>query len=160
MSDRVDRLEEAGVVRRFTVDVDRAALADGVPLLVSLTVAPGAVDRVRTGLVDHDAVEHAFTTAAGDIHAKVHLDPSGVRTALGEFVDLSAVRSLDVDVISDHDWTPTVGTGGFDVDCAECGNTVTEEGESLTLDGRRYHFCCGSCAANFRDRYAELESGA
>jgi Lrp/AsnC family leucine-responsive transcriptional regulator len=160
VSDRVDRLREAGVVRRFTVDVDRAALAEGVPLMVSLTVDPDAVEGVRDGLVGHDAIEHVFTTADGDLYAKAHLDPAGVRRTLGEVADLDAVRELEIDVLSDHDWTPRVGTGGFDIDCAECGNTVTEEGESRTLDGRRYHFCCGSCAANFRERFEALESGA
>jgi Lrp/AsnC family leucine-responsive transcriptional regulator len=160
VSDRVDRLREAGVVRRFTLDVDRSTLTDGVALLVTLTVAPGEVDAVRTGLRDHEAVEHVFTTASGRVHAKVHVDPDAVRATLADAVDLGVVRELDVEVLSRHDWTPAVGTGAFDIECAECGNTVTDEGESVVLDGRRYHFCCGSCEEKFVERYEELEAGA
>ena len=160
VSDRVDRLREAGVIRRFTLDVDRSTLTDGVPLLVSLVVAPGDADAVRAGLRDHEAVEHVFATADGTVYAKAHLDPDAVRAELGEAVDIDAVRTLDVDLLSAHDWTPAVGTGAFDIECAECGNSVTDEGESAVLDGRRYHFCCGSCEANFVERYEALESGA
>lgn len=160
VSDRVDRLREAGVVRRFTLDVDRSTLTDGVPLLVSLSVVPGAVDAVRAGLREHEAVEHVFVTADGRVVAKVHLDPAAVRTTLGDAVDLDAVRDLEVQLLSSHDWTPAVGTGAFDIECAECGNTVTDEGESVVLDDRRYHFCCGSCEDRFVDRYEAFEAGA
>jgi DNA-binding Lrp family transcriptional regulator len=160
VSDRVDRLREAGVVRRFTLDVDRSTLTDGVPLLVSLSVVPGAVDAVRAGLREHEAVEHVFVAADGRVVAKVHLDPATVRTTLGDAVDLDAVRDLEVQLLSSHDWTPAVGTGAFDIECAECGNTVTDEGESVVLDDRRYHFCCGSCEDRFVDRYEAFEAGA
>jgi DNA-binding Lrp family transcriptional regulator len=160
VSDRVDRLREAGVVRRFTLDVDRSTLTDGVPLLVSLSVVPGAVDAVRAGLREHEAVEHVFVAADGRVVAKVHLDPATVRNTLGDAVDLDAVRDLEVQLLSSHDWTPAVGTGAFDIECAECGNTVTDEGESVVLDDRRYHFCCGSCEDRFVDRYEAFEAGA
>jgi DNA-binding Lrp family transcriptional regulator len=160
VSDRVDRLREAGVVRRFTLDVDRSTLTDGVPLLVSLSVVPGAVDAVRAGLREHEAVEHVFVTADGRVVAKAHLDPTAVRIALGDAVDLDEIRDLQVQLLSSHDWTPAVGTGAFDIECAECGNTVTDEGESVVLDDRRYHFCCGSCEDRFVDRYEAFEAGA
>lgn len=160
VSDRVDRLHDAGVVRRFTLDVDRSRLTDGVALLVSLRVAPGRVDAVRDSLRDHHAVEHVFTTADGQVTAKAHLDPDAVRTALAEAVDLDGVSDLDVDLLSSHDWTPAAGTAAFDIECAECGNTVTDEGETVVLDDRRYHFCCPSCQSNFVDRYEDIEAGA
>lgn len=160
VSDRVDRLEEAGVVRRFTVDVDRSTLAEGVPVLVTLRAAAGDVESVSEGLRDHAAVEHVFATAGSRVYAKAHCDPGSVRPALAEAVDLDSVRDLDVELLAGHEWTPAVGTGAFDLECAECGNTVTAEGESLALDGRRYHFCCSSCEGQFRERYEELEAGA
>jgi len=42
----------------------------------------------------------------------------------------------------------------------ECGNGVTDEGETRTLDGDRYHFCCESCEARFVDRYEQFEEAA
>lgn len=160
VSDRVDRLREAGVVRRFTLDVDRSTLTDGVPLLASMQPGAADVEAVRAGLRDHEAVEHVFTTTDGRVYAKAHLDPESVRTALDDAVGLDVVRELDVDLLADHDWTPAVGTGAFDIECAECANSVTDEGESAELDGRRYHFCCSSCESKFVERYEELEADA
>lgn len=160
VSDRVDRLKEGGVVERFTVDVDRSTLTDGVAVLVEVTAAPHGVESVRTGFRDHDAVEHVFATASGRVYAKAHVDPDAARELLDDAVELSAIQSFDVHLLADHDWTPSVGTGAFDIECAECGNTVTSEGEVAELDGSRYHFCCSSCESRFLDRYEELVEDA
>jgi len=47
VSDRVTRLEETGVIKRFTVDVDRTKLRAGVPVLVDVELPVGAesIDR-------------------------------------------------------------------------------------------------------------------
>ena len=46
------------------------------------------------------------------------------------------------------------------VECVECGNTVTAEGESARIDGTLYHFCCDSCRENFEERFDRIEEGA
>ena len=47
VSDRVDRLQELGVIRRFTVDIDRDLLREGTAALVTVRASPGAGERVR-----------------------------------------------------------------------------------------------------------------
>ncbi len=44
-----------------------------------------------------------------------------------------------------REWTAGLGAAEFAPDCAECGNTVDEDGEQRTLDGVRFYFHCGSC---------------
>jgi Lrp/AsnC family leucine-responsive transcriptional regulator len=51
VSDRVSKLEAAGVLEGFTIDVDRSQLREGVPVLLELELAP-AVDAHAT---DDDA---------------------------------------------------------------------------------------------------------
>jgi len=63
VSDRVERLEELGVVRGFTVDVDRTKLRGGTPVLVTVDVRPGTADALADDLTDADRVEHVFETA-------------------------------------------------------------------------------------------------
>lgn len=67
VSDRVARLQEMGVIRRFTLDVDRSQLREGVPVLLTLEVAADTVDAVRESLLETDAVEYVFTTAENDL---------------------------------------------------------------------------------------------
>ena len=156
VSDRVDRLKDGGVVERFTVDVNRSTLTDGVSVLVEITAEPEAIEAAQSGLREHTAVEHVFATASGRLYAKAHVDPDAARELVADAIDLNDVRSFDIHLLADHDWTPSVGTGAFDIECAECGNTVTSEGEFAEVDGSRYHFCCSSCESQFLDRYEKL----
>ena len=160
VSDRIERLRESGVIRRFTVDLDRSQLRAGVPVLVTLELPAGAVSDVRDGVVGAEAVEHVFVTAEGDVvfHARFRAD--AVREQLGRLVDLSRVDDYEVRIVDSVEWTPSLGGSEFALSCAECGNTVTSEGEHERFGGDQYHFCCPSCLAQFRERYEAFEAGA
>ena len=69
------------------------------------------------------------------------------------------VREYEVSLLADQSWTPYVGDAELALECAECGNTVTSEGESERLDGELYHFCCESCQDNFVGMYQDLRKG-
>jgi YHS domain-containing protein len=71
-----------------------------------------------------------------------------------------AIRDWEVTLLTDAEWTPSLGGTEFALTCAECGNTVTDEGESTRLDGETYHFCCGSCEARFTERYERMADAA
>ena len=160
VSDRIERLRESDVIRRFTVDLDRSQLRAGVPVLVTLELPAGAVSDVRDGVVGAEAVEHVFVTAEGDVvfHARFRAD--AVREQLGRLVDLSRVDDYEVRIVDSVEWTPSLGGSEFALSCAECGNTVTSEGEHERFGGDQYHFCCPSCLAQFRERYEAFEAGA
>lgn len=160
VSDRIDRLCELGVIRRFTVDVDRSKLADGVAVLVDLDVRPAAVESTREALTATDGVRHVFTTADARVVFQANVAGGDVRGLLAEAVDLDAVREYDVSLLDAVEWSPGVDGTAFALECAECGNTVTAEGESSRLGGDLYHFCCGSCQARFEEQYAELSEAA
>lgn len=160
VSDRVDRLREAGVIEGFTLDLDRSRLSTGTEVLVRLGVPATEVESARDALAADDRVEHVFETAAGEIVASAIVEEAAVRELLAETVGLDAVSSLDVSIIAESAWEPALGEPELAVDCVECGNTVTSEGETATIDGTRYYFCCGTCEANFEARYDRLEAGS
>jgi len=160
VSDRVDRLQELGVIEGFTIEVDRDRLRPGLSVLVDVGVALDAVGEVRDALAAHDRVEHVFATADGRITFTAVVREGDVRGLLGEAVGLDAVEDLEVRVLADRDWSPSLEAAELAVDCVECGNTVTSEGEVAAVDGERHHFCCGSCRANFEERYERLAEGA
>ncbi|MES3162377.1 MAG: Lrp/AsnC family transcriptional regulator [Halorubrum sp.] len=160
VSDRVDRLREAGVIEGFTLRIDADALSAGLEVLVQIDVAPADADDVYTTLTAHDRVEHATLTADGDVTTLVRVPDDDVRGFLGRTVGLDVVRDLTVRVVDRKEWSPGLGDADLAVDCVECDNTVTAEGISERVDGTLYHFCCGSCRQAFRDRYERLEEGA
>ena len=160
VSDRIERLRESGVIRRFTVDVDRSQLREGTPVLVRLDLEPGASDEVAGALRAADAVEHVFTTADGDVTVHARVPDDAVHRWLDGVVDSSLVRDVDVELVASAEWSPSVGGVDFALSCAECDNTVTSEGTSARIGDDVYQFCCGSCEARFRERYEELDAGA
>jgi DNA-binding Lrp family transcriptional regulator len=160
VSDRVDRLQELGVIRRFTLDLDRSKLQEGVPVLVTVEPHRDAVDGLREAFRDADAVEHLFTTAAGDVICYARVPEGDVPQWLSRTVDGDAIADYEVTLLTDGEWTPSVGGSGFALACAECGNTVTSEGTTARIGGDVHQFCCPSCEAQFESRYERLDAAA
>jgi DNA-binding Lrp family transcriptional regulator len=160
VSDRVDRLRELGVVERFTLDLDRSRLRDGIRLIVTLSVDPGATAAVREALAGVAGAEHVFETADGRLVVVGTLPDAAVRKHLAPAFETGAVEDVDVSPIVGADRHPGLGEATLGLDCAECGNTVTSEGVTATVGGETHEFCCESCETRFRQRYEELEEGA
>lgn len=158
VSDRVDRLRETGLVRRFTLDIDRELLDGGSRVLVTIEATPGRGPAVQRALAGVEEVERVFRTADDRLVSIATVTDSD--GAVGEWVDLADVRDYDLRPLADESWTPRLGGSELAPACEECGNTVTREGESATLDGEVHHFCCENCRDSFVDRYEQLREGA
>ena len=156
VSDRVTRLEEAGVINGFTIDVDRSTLRAGVAVLIDCELPPGSLDAARERVQNADAVEHVFVTAEGDLRFYARVEAQNVREWVTGLFDDVPIDDYAVTLVDDVSWTPSVDGIEFALTCAECGNTVDSEGETARIDGEVYHFCCSSCHTRFADRYAEL----
>ncbi|WP_050033504.1 AsnC family transcriptional regulator [Halorubrum halophilum] len=162
VSDRVTRLQEAGVIEGFTVDVDRTKLQAGVPVLIDAELPPNrpeALDAARDRVREADAVEHVFVTAEGDLRVYGRVEGRNVREWVAGLFEGVAVEDYAVTLVDEFEWTPSIEGVEFALTCAECSNTVDSEGETARIDGEVYHFCCPSCLSRFRERYQRLEEG-
>ena len=160
VSDRVTRLQESGVINSFTVDINRSQLRAGVPVLVRVDLPPGTQQELQERLREADGVEHVFVTADGEIQFYARSEAQNVRSWVESLLDGIDFREYSVTLVDDVEWTPSVEGVEFALTCAECSNTVDNEGETARIDGEVYHFCCSSCLSRFEDRYRRLESGA
>lgn len=160
VSDRIERLLELGVVRRFTAELDRSALLEGVEVLVELDVTPGEAGAVRSRLAELAGVEHVFETADGAFVCTATVPDGDVTAYLSGAVDLDAVRDVEVRLLAGAEWRPRLGDATLGLACAECENTVTSEGVVATIDGERREFCCPSCRERFEERYEQLKADA
>jgi Lrp/AsnC family leucine-responsive transcriptional regulator len=159
VSDRVQRLREQGVIRRFTIDLDRSQLREGTPVLLTIEVDPASLDDVQGTLAAEEAVEHLFITVDSRLIAQANA-PGDVRQWLLSLVDPERLEHVDVDLLSESEWTPAVGATEFALTCDECGNTVTAEGVTARIGGDVKQFCCQSCEARYRESYEQLASDA
>ncbi|MFB6113689.1 MAG: winged helix-turn-helix transcriptional regulator [Halodesulfurarchaeum sp.] len=159
VSDRVSRLEEQGVIRRFTADLDRSQLREGTPILVRVRVSPDEVSSLTEIARETEAVEHVYVTVDGTVlvHANA---PRTVKSWLDSLLEGLHVEDVTVDLLSKAHWTPAVGATDLALVCDECGNTVTTEGVTARIGGDIKQFCCPSCESQYRERYQELEAGS
>lgn len=162
VSDRVARLEEAGVINRFTLDIDRSQLRGGIPVLVTLDVATAGPDvaSLKEQLLDASAVEHVFTTAEADLISYARVPDNDIASWLSDTLDADAVDDFEVTLLAGADWAPDLGGTEFALSCAQCGNTVDSEGTATRIDGELYQFCCPSCEARFEEKYDRLRQEA
>lgn len=160
VSDRVGRLQESGIINHFTIDVDRAQLRAGVPVLIQVELPPESLDPARERVRDADGVEHVFVTVGGDLWFYARLEARNVRVWIENLFEGTEIADYAVTLVDAVEWTPSIDGVGFALTCAECGNTVDHQGETARIDGEIYHFCCSSCLSRFGDRYQRLEEGA
>ena len=119
VSDRVDRLQELGVIRRFTVDIDRDLLREETGALVTVRANPGAGEQVRDCLADTEAVEYLFLTADETVVCTVVAED--IRAFLADCLPADAVAGYDVQLLADSTRTPCPGDPELAPDCVECG---------------------------------------
>lgn len=160
VSDRVERLQEADVINGFTIDVNRAQLRAGVPVLIRLELPAEALEPARERVREADAVDHVFVTAEGDIWFYARIEAQNVRRWLQNLLEDVTITDHAVTLVDDVEWTQSIDGVAFALTCAECGNTVDSEGETTRIDGEIYHFCCQSCVTRFEDRYQRINEGA
>jgi len=159
VSDRVQRLEESGVITGFTINVDRSQLRAGLPVLIRVKLPTDSVERARDRVRSADGVEHVFLTADGELLFYARLEARNVRQWVTNTLDEIPVSEYSVTLVDDVEWTPSVEGMEFALTCVECHNTVDSEGETARIDGEIYHFCCQSCRSRFEERYDRLEEG-
>ncbi|WP_247002193.1 winged helix-turn-helix transcriptional regulator [Halosolutus gelatinilyticus] len=155
VSDRIARLEEQGIIRGFTLDIDREKLQRDVAIVAELEAKPGAVDDVYTAALELDGVEHVFEGMDGRVLVHATLPDANTRSWLESGVDLDALRGYDVTLLTRTDRRVGISATDFSLECVVCGQTVTGDGVTATVDGEIKTFCCPSC----EDRYlTEYES--
>ncbi|MEE6209278.1 AsnC family transcriptional regulator (plasmid) [Haloplanus rallus] len=162
VSDRVERLQEMGIINRFTLDVDRSQLRGGIPVLITLDVesASHSAASIKDDLIDEGAIEHVFTTAEADLVLYARVPDTDIASWLADTIDTGAVDDFEVTLLAGANWAPELGETEFALSCAQCGNTVDSEGTATRIDGELYQFCCPSCEARFEEKYEQLREEA
>ncbi|MFC6838391.1 winged helix-turn-helix transcriptional regulator [Halomarina ordinaria] len=160
ISNRVERLEDLGVIERFTVQVDRTQFADDDACLLTVEARLGHAGDVFTTLRDADDVEHVFHTAASTVIAKVLLSPAEVQELVTDVLTDDQVRNYHIESVMESAWQPQLGTGDLDLECPICGKPIADDGETVEVEsGDTYHVCCSSCAEDIVEQYEALARG-
>ncbi|GAB7017754.1 AsnC family transcriptional regulator [Halostagnicola bangensis] len=153
VSDRVDRLEEQGVIRGFTVDVDQSRLEQSLPVLIKLQPKPDAVSNVYESVAALKEVEHVFEGLDGSLVVSATLPETDVRSWLESGLDLTRLVGYDVTVLNRSSRSLGVSATGFALECVVCGKEIAGNGVTAKVDGEVKQFCCSSCESRYVERY-------
>ena len=153
VSERVDRLCEQGVIRRFTIDVDRQQLNVRTPVLVEFQVEPPHAESVYQQLRETHGIEHVFKTHDSRVIAQGHAPQADLSEWLASTVEMSHVSQFNINLLDKQIWSMTLDDSEFTVSCVVCENTVDSEGIRTEFDGETKAFCCSSCLAEYEAEY-------
>ncbi|EMA46012.1 Lrp/AsnC family transcriptional regulator [Halococcus saccharolyticus] len=156
VSDRVERLQELGIIERFTLDIDRSMLIEGSTVLVELDVEPGSGETVADTLTDVTAIEHVIQTVDATVVFIAHANERDISTLLSETLDGDQVRDYTVRLVSESTWEPRLDEEMLSIECVVCGKSV-DDGETIDLGERTHEVCCTSCAGEIKEQYDSLQ---
>src|SRR6056297_1379575 len=69
VSDRIDRLEQLGIIQQFTVDLDRSSFTAGMDVMIEVSLETGRTDSASSELATVEGIQYVFTTADGRVFA-------------------------------------------------------------------------------------------
>ena len=158
VSNRVERLRDIGLIRRFTVELDRTLLSAADETLVVVETHPADAGDVMSKLTAVEGVEHVFQTVEGRVVAKAVLSPSDVHALFTNTLEDERVEEYRAESVLRSAWRPQLGTDDHEVQCSICGKTVTGEGESVEVGPQSLHrVCCSSCTERVVEEYQSVQ---
>lgn len=160
VSDRIDRLEHLGVIQGFTVDLDRSSFADGIELLIDVSLCAAQNGTVTADLAAVGGIEHVYMTSDARLLAVGTMGSERVGPCLLSALEADQIESYRVHLIQDRAWEPSLAEESISLTCQLCGDDVTENGLALRIDGGLYHFCDRECRSQFEDEQTPLAESA
>lgn len=156
VSDRIDRLQEQGIIREFTIDIDRRKLAETTPVLIEIEAALTESEAQFQQLRSLTGVEHVFKQYDGTIVVYGNAPEDDPIGWIQQAIDLEAVTDINVELIEKYEWTQQFDATAFKLSCQLCGNTVTADGITTTINDRTLAFCCSSCKDSYKEQFEQL----
>lgn len=116
VSDRVDRLQKLGVIRQFTLDIDRSMLNDGFPVMIEIDLRPEADDRVADRLAAAGPVERVYESADRRLVVEATVTEDEVKPMIEKAIDMELVRDFDVRILQRTNWQPQISSPEVQID--------------------------------------------
>ena len=160
ISDRIDRLEAQGIIRGFTIDLDRTHLGGGLSVLLTIESEPGKSEAIYRAIRSLDRVEFVSRGHDGSIHAFATVPAGSVDDWLRDALDVEGIVDRDVSLIADRERSSTVSVADFSLTCPVCDSPVEEGGETAKIGGEIHAFCCPTCRRSFEETYERHATGA
>lgn len=157
VKNRVDRMIELGLIKKFAPIFDVTKLADNLVAIITLKVSGRNVDDVVNKLVAFDNVKDVFTiTGEGNVMLRIIVNDAN---ELQEFIDkitkvegTSIASTQVVTKVIKNDLGINVKQGmALKAECEWCKGEITRRPRELTFKNRTLYFCCNTCYDSFKN---------
>lgn len=128
VSDRIDRLQEQGVIRQFTLDIDRLKLQNRTPVMVTFRAHPTDAEDLYCELNELTGIEHTFKLYDGTIIAYGNAPDENLNEWLQEGIDMERIDEVDIDMVEKYEWSQQLDEAEFSLPCTVCEKTIHTQG--------------------------------
>lgn len=159
VNNRVNRLIELGVIKKFTIDIDTSKL-DIPESLLLINAKPHAINRIAEELLKLEEVKELYVTSDSDTAIVSRMEGDMQRLLeIQDRIDLTEVNNIRVISIKSpfrKDTTIPLASSSITLTCAYCDKKVTGDAVRKKFDGKDYFFCCNTCKGEFEEKYMKL----
>ncbi|MEK6978107.1 MAG: winged helix-turn-helix transcriptional regulator [Candidatus Hydrothermarchaeota archaeon] len=159
---RIERLKQAGIVKKFTIIVDRDAILENILLIVRMKADD--IEDVLMALREMEEVLEVYQVMGErNIACKAAVRNMGEVKALMERIGRLPVRDLEPSIVLrtyKEEYETKIGPEiGISMDCEYCGKRIHGDPVKFTLHNQEHYFCCNTCLKGYR-RKLELVAKA
>ena len=150
---RIERLKKAGIVKKFTIIVDRDAILENILLIVRMKADD--IEDVLMALREMEEVLEVYQVMGErNIACKAAVRNMGEVKALMERIGRLPVRDLEPSIVLrtyKEEYETKIGPEiGISMDCEYCGKRIHGDPVKFTLHNQEHYFCCNTCLKGYR----------
>lgn len=163
IASRVERMQQLGIIRRFTVDIDQEKIEGVNTAILIIDVKPSESSALVAKLSAMDEVTEICASSDSDfgIIARVVGSTDDILRIQNSLVDpgINKARAILIKDIIKKDTVAMVASF-IKMACSYCNKAMSEGAIRNKIGDRTYYFCCNTCKSAFMDKYQNLKQKA
>ena len=156
IASRVERMQQLGIIKRFTVDIDQEKIEGHQTAVLIIDVKPSESQAIVSRLSGLDEVVEIFVSSDSDfgIIAKVMGSADDVIRIQNSLTEpgINKARAILIRDVITKDAT-NMASSLIKMSCSYCSKEMAEGTVKSKIDDRTYYFCCNTCKSAFMDKY-------
>lgn len=151
---RIEKLQKAGIIKGFTVVVNRNAIRDHILLLIAMKIEePPVFEKLK----DMSEFLEIYETMGG--HNAVGKAMVSNMTELQEFMGKLkklGIREVDSSIVLNtikEEYEADIGPDiGITLNCDYCGKEIVGNSYKFKIHNKEYYMCCPICLKQFKKK--------
>jgi len=156
---RIERLIELGVIKMFTVVVDKTKFRETISVFLIIEGKPEKIRNIGEKLAEYPEITEVYVvTGDHNLVAKAFIDDiDKLQTIIREISTMPDVYNIHASLINDtikEESGIQIKPGtGIKVYCSFCGKLIEKSPKKLIHNNRTLYFCCDTCLSEFKKKH-------